>query len=147
MITKTKLKKGDNVIVLTGKDKGKTGSILSIFSKKNKAIVKGINVVKKHQKPTKQSGGGIIDKELSIHLSNLSILDSKNNKTLISATSVGKKNKDKKKSEKSAEVAQILIKKALEKKITNVYLDRGGYRFHGWIKSLADAIRNGGIRF
>lgn len=80
MITKTKLKKGDNVIVLTGKDKGKTGSILSIFSKKNKAIVKGINVVKKHQKPTKQSGGGIIDKELSIHLSNLSILDSKNNK-------------------------------------------------------------------
>ena len=75
-----KIKKGDNVIVLTGKDKGKTGSILSIFSKKNKAIVKGINVVKKHQKPTKQSGGGIIDKELSIHLSNLSILDSKNNK-------------------------------------------------------------------
>ena len=75
------------------------------------------------------------------------IIDSKNNKPLISATSVGKKNKDKKKSEKSAEVAQILIKKALEKKITNVYLDRGGYRFHGRIKSLADAIRKGGLRF
>ena len=75
------------------------------------------------------------------------IIDIKNNKTLISATSVGKKNKDKKKSEKSAEVAQILIKKALEKKITNVYLDRGGYRFHGRIKSLADAIRKGGLRF
>ena len=75
------------------------------------------------------------------------IIDSKNNKTLISATCVSKKNKDKKKSEKSAEVAQILIKKALEKKITNVYFDRGGYRFHGRIKLLAEAIRKGGLRF
>ena len=53
----------------------------------------------------------------------------------------------KKKSEKTTEVAQILIKKALEKKITNVYFDRGGYRFHGRIKSLAEAIRKGGLRF
>ena len=75
------------------------------------------------------------------------IIDSKNNKTLISATSVSKKNKGKKKSEKSTDVAQILIKKALEKKITNVYFDRGGYRFHGRIKSLAEAIRKGGLRF
>ena len=75
------------------------------------------------------------------------IIDSKNNKTLISATSVSKKDKSKKKSEKSAEVAQILIKKALEKKITNVYFDRGGYRFHGRIKSLAETIRKGGLTF
>ena len=75
------------------------------------------------------------------------IIDSKNNKTLISATSVSKKNKGKKKSEKTTEVAQVLVKKALEKKITNVYLDRGGYRFHGRIKSLAEAIRKGGLRF
>ena len=75
------------------------------------------------------------------------IIDSKNNKTLISATSVGKKAKGKKKSEKSDEVAQILIKKALEKKITNVYFDRGGYRFHGRIKSLAETIRKGGLTF
>ena len=75
------------------------------------------------------------------------IIDSKNNKTLISATSVSKKSTGKKKSEKSTEVAQILVKKALEKKITNVYFDRGEYRFHGRIKSLAEAIRKGGLRF
>jgi len=75
------------------------------------------------------------------------IIDSKNNKTLISATSSNKKNKDKKKSEKSQDVAQVLIKKALEKKITNVYFDRGGYKFHGRIKSLAEAIRKGGLSF
>ena len=75
------------------------------------------------------------------------IIDSKNNKTLVSASSVNKKNKDKKKSDKSSDVAQTLIKKALEKKITNVYFDRGGYKFHGRIKSLAEAIRKGGLRF
>ena len=75
------------------------------------------------------------------------IIDSKNNKTLVTASSVNKKNKDKKKPEKSADVAEALIKKALEKKITNVYLDRGGYKFHGRIKSLAEAIRKGGLRF
>ena len=75
------------------------------------------------------------------------IIDSKSNKTLISATSNDKVNKGKKKAQKSTDVAQILIKKALEKKITNVYFDRGGYRFHGRIKSLAEAIRKGGLRF
>ena len=77
---RTKLKKGDNVLVISGKDKGKSGSILSIISKKNRAIVKGINIVKKHQKPSKQSGGGIIEKELSIHLSNLSFISIKDGK-------------------------------------------------------------------
>ena len=75
------------------------------------------------------------------------IIDSKNNKTLISATSVNKKDKGKKKSDKSTEVAQVLVKKALEKKITNVYFDRGGYKFHGRIKTFADAIRKGGLSF
>ena len=75
-----KLKKGDNVLVISGKDKGKSGSILSIFPKKNRAIVKGVNVVKKHQKPSKQSGGGIIEKELSIHISNLTFLSLKDGK-------------------------------------------------------------------
>jgi len=77
---KTKLKKGDNVIVRNGKDKGKTGSILSILYSSNRALIKGLNIVKKHQKPSKQSGGGIIEKELPIHLSNLSLLDTKDNK-------------------------------------------------------------------
>ena len=71
---KIKLKKGDNVLVITGKDKGKSGSILSIIPKNNRAIVKGVNMVKKHQKPSKQSAGGIIEKELSMHLSNLAFI-------------------------------------------------------------------------
>jgi len=79
-LIKTKLKKGDNVLVLSGKDKGKSGSILSIFLKKNRAIVKGINMVKKHQKPSKQGGGGIIEKELPVHLSNLVFISIKDGK-------------------------------------------------------------------
>ena len=75
------------------------------------------------------------------------IIDSKNNKTLVSASSVSKKKENKKKTDKSLEVAQILLKKALEKKITNVYFDRGGYKYHGRIKSFAEAIRKGGMRF
>ena len=77
---KIKLKKGDNVLVITGKDKGKSGSILSIIPKKNRAIVKGVNIVKKHQKPSKQSGGGIMEKELSIQLSNLAFISIKDGK-------------------------------------------------------------------
>ena len=75
-----KLKKGDNVLVISGKDKGKTGSIISIFPKVNKAIIKGVNIVKKHQKPSKQSGGGIVEKELAVHLSNLAFLSLKDGK-------------------------------------------------------------------
>ena len=75
------------------------------------------------------------------------IIDNKNNKTLISATSSSKKDKDKKKSEKSIDVAQVLVKKALEKKITKVYFDRGGYKYHGRIKFFAEAIRKGGLTF
>ena len=75
------------------------------------------------------------------------IIDSRNNKTLVSASSVSKKEKDKKKTEKSLDVALILVKKALEKKITSVYFDRGAYKYHGRIKSFAEAIRKGGLRF
>ena len=75
------------------------------------------------------------------------IIDSKNNKTLVSASSVSKKKENKKKADKSLEVAQTLLKKALEKKITTVYFDRGGYKYHGRIKSFAEAIRKGGLRF
>ena len=75
------------------------------------------------------------------------IIDSKNNKTLVSASSVSKKKENKKKTDKSLEVAQILLKKALEKKITTVYFDRGGYKYHGRLKSFAEAIRKGGLRF
>ena len=80
MVVKLKLKKGDEVIVLAGKDKGKKGKIIKIIPKKNKAIVSDINKVKKNQKPDNNQAGGIIEKEMPIHLSNLSYFDSTSNK-------------------------------------------------------------------
>ena len=73
---KIKLKKGDEVIVLLGKDKGKTGKITKVKPTINKAIVTGINKVKKHQKPDKDQTGGIVEKEMPIHISNLAYYDS-----------------------------------------------------------------------
>ena len=75
MSIKIKLKKGDDVIVLAGKDKGKTGKIVKIFPKLMKAIVSEINRVKKNQKPDNNQPGGIIDKDMPIHLSNLLYYD------------------------------------------------------------------------
>ena len=75
MSNKIKLKKGDEVIVLTGKDKGKTGKILKVKPSNNKAIVSDINKVKKHQKPDKDQSGGIVEKEMPIHISNLAFYD------------------------------------------------------------------------
>ena len=80
MNKKFKLKKGDEVIVLTGKDKGKKGKIIKMIPLKDKAIVSDINKVKKNQKPDNNQPGGIIDKEMPIHISNLSFYDSKSNK-------------------------------------------------------------------
>ncbi len=88
---------------------------------------------------------------LSVHRSskNISaqIIDDKNKKTLISATSVTEKSSGKKKSEMSIHVAGILAKKAIEKKITKVYFDRGGYKYHGRIKVFAEALRKNGLSF
>ncbi len=75
MNKKFKLKKGDEVIVLTGKDKGKTGKIVKMIPKKMKAIVAEINKVKKNQKPDNNQPGGIIDKDMPIHISNLAFYD------------------------------------------------------------------------
>ena len=76
------IKKGIKVKVLTGKDKNKDGEIMVIDRQNNKAKVKGINMVKKHVKTTKEKKGGIISKENFIHISNLAIMDTKsNNKT------------------------------------------------------------------
>ena len=80
MGSKIKLKKGDEVIVLVGKDKGKTGKITLIKPFLNKAVVSGINKVKKHQKPDNNQAGGIVEKEMPIHLSNLNFFDPKSNK-------------------------------------------------------------------
>tara|TARA_B100001057_G_C22346262_1_gene755242 strand:+ start:80 stop:394 length:315 start_codon:yes stop_codon:yes gene_type:complete len=93
MRNKIKLKKGDEVVVLTGKDKGKTGKIVKILPSKNKAIVSEINKVKKNQKPDNNQPGGIIEKEMPIHISNISFYDANNKK----AVKVGYKlSKDKK---------------------------------------------------
>ena len=72
------IKKGIKVKILTGKDKNKDGDVIEIDRKNNRAKVKGINMVKKHVKTTKEKKGGIVSKENFIHLSNLSIFDSKN---------------------------------------------------------------------
>ena len=80
MNIKLKLKKGDEVIVITGKDKGKKGKIIKILPKKNKAIVSEINRVKKNNKPDNNQPGGITEKEMPIHISNLSYFDSSINK-------------------------------------------------------------------
>ena len=71
------LKKGIQVKVLTGKDKGKTGEILEINRKLNKVKIKSINMIKKHLKPTKENKGGIISKESFIHQSNIKNIDGK----------------------------------------------------------------------
>ena len=65
------IKKGSNVKVLVGKDKNKTGEIIELDRRRNRAKIKGINIVKKHVKTTKEKKGGIIDKENFVHLSNL----------------------------------------------------------------------------
>lgn len=77
---KLKIKKGDSVIVTTGKDKGKKGEVLKVMPEKSRVIVQGVNVVKKHQKPTQFAAGGIQEKELSIHVSNVSLADPKEDK-------------------------------------------------------------------
>ena len=73
------LKKGTQVKIITGKDKGKTGEILEINRKMQKVKIKSINMIKRHTKPTKENKGGIISKESFIHLSNVKNIDSKKN--------------------------------------------------------------------
>ena len=75
------------------------------------------------------------------------IIDDKNNNTLVSATSVSKKKSNKKKIELSIFIAETLAKKALEKKITKVYFDRGRHKFHGRIKVFAETLRKNGLNF
>lgn len=82
-----KIRKGDQVIVTTGKDKGKVGAVLSVLPAKNRVVVSGVNVVKKHTKPSRDNEGGIISKELSVHVSNVAHVDPKSGK----ATKVGYK--------------------------------------------------------
>jgi large subunit ribosomal protein L24 len=80
-----KIKKGDKVVVLAGRDRGRNGEVIRMFPTEGRALVRGVNMVKRHQKQSAQSEGGIISKEASIHLSNLAVADPKDGK----ATRVG----------------------------------------------------------
>ena len=85
-----KIKKGDKVVVLTGRDKGRTGEVKQVMPTEDRALVQGVNMVKRHQSQTQTQQGGIISKEAPIHLSNLAIADPKTGK----ATRVGFKVQD-----------------------------------------------------
>jgi large subunit ribosomal protein L24 len=77
MPTKLKIKKGDKVVVLAGRDKGKHGEVVKVFPSENTAVVRGVNVVRRHQKQTAAQEGGIVSKEVPIHISNIAIEDPK----------------------------------------------------------------------
>ncbi len=72
---KLKIKKGDRIVVLAGRDKGKRGEVLQVMPSENRALVQGVNVVRRHQKQSAQQEGGIVAKEAPIHLSNIAIED------------------------------------------------------------------------
>jgi large subunit ribosomal protein L24 len=79
------IRKGDKVIVISGSDKGKQGSVLKVFPKENRALVQGVNIVKRHQRQTQSQQAGIVTKESPIHLSNIAHTDPKTGK----ATRIG----------------------------------------------------------
>lgn len=87
MPRKLKIKKGDTVIVLAGKDKGKKGEVLRVLPKDNRAVVQGVNMIKRHTRPTQTQAGGIVEREASIDASNLALVDPKTGE----ATRVGYK--------------------------------------------------------
>ncbi len=121
---KTKLKKGQTVKLIVGVDKGKTGEIIKLFPNDYSALVKGINIKKKHQKPTKEQKGGIVNIEKPVHLSNLKVIDG--NKNL----KITKKNEDKKRQEKKDQdikekAKKTKIKKSKVKQKTKKKLKKG----------------------
>ena len=75
-----KIRKGDRVVVLTGRDKGRTGEVIEVRPNETRALVRGINMVKRHQRQSAQQEGGIISKEAPVHLSNIAVADPKDGK-------------------------------------------------------------------
>ncbi len=72
---KLKIKKGDNVVVIAGRDKGRTGEVLRVLPAERRAVVQGVNMVKRHTKPQMGNPGGIVEKELALHISNIAHVD------------------------------------------------------------------------
>src|SRR6516164_7889628 len=92
-----KIRKGDKVVVMTGRDRGRTGEVIEVQPDRDRALVRGINMVKRHQKQTPQQDGGIISKEGTVHLSNLALADPKDGKpTRVGFKFVGESNDRKK---------------------------------------------------
>ncbi len=108
-----KVKVGDTVRIITGKDKGKEGKVLHTYASKNRVVVEGLNLVKRHSKPrTNEDKGGIFDIEASIHVSNVKVVDKKDAKVKENKV---KEVKETKKAE-SKEVKKTATKKAAPKK-------------------------------
>lgn len=101
---KVKIKKGDTVVVIAGRDKGSEGEVLQVIAEKNRAVVSGINIVKKHNKPTAETPGGINSIPAPIHISNLMLKDPKSG----NATRVGRKLVDGKLQRYSKESGEII---------------------------------------
>jgi large subunit ribosomal protein L24 len=80
MTTKFKIKKGDKVVVITGRDKGKSGEVLRVLRDEDRVLVQGVNMIKRHTRPSAGQAGGIVEKEAAIHISNVAHLDPKSNK-------------------------------------------------------------------
>ena len=77
---KLKIKKGDKVVVITGRDKGKVGEVKKVMPTENRVIVDGVNMIKRHTRPSAADPGGIVEKEASIHVSNVAYVDPKTDK-------------------------------------------------------------------
>ena len=77
MAKKFKIKKGDRVVVVTGKSKGSTGEVLRVLRGKDRVLVQGVNMVKRHTAPSQAGAGGIVEKEASLHISNVALIDPK----------------------------------------------------------------------
>ncbi len=80
MAEKFKIKKGDKVVVITGKDTGKEGEVLQVIREERRAVVSGVNLVKRHTKPSRTEQGGIVSKEAPVHISNIAMRDPKDGK-------------------------------------------------------------------
>ena len=99
-----KIRKGDKVVVLAGKDKGRTGEVLRVMPKDDKAVVRGVNQVRRHQKQSQTQEGGIITKEAPIHLSNIALADPKDGKPTRVGFQIQKDGKKERVAKRSGEV-------------------------------------------
>lgn len=79
-MAKMKIKKGDEVVVITGRDKGKKGNVLRVIPKESRVVVQGVQMVKRHKRADRAQGGGIVEQEASIHASNVALVDPKSGK-------------------------------------------------------------------